>query len=76
MLSKEEPMQGPRGDEALQGLEYYEWMVGQFAESAKAFWGAWGPMGEPMIQGIDAWVQMQRAYLQWLRQIYGAGNQP
>ena len=39
MLSKEEPMQGPRGDEALQGLDYYERMVGQFAESAKAFGG-------------------------------------
>ena len=69
-------MQEPRGDEALQGLDYYERMVDQFAESAKAFWRAWGPMGEPMIQGIDAWAQMQRAYLQWLRQIYGAGNQP
>jgi hypothetical protein len=24
-----------------------------------------------MIQGIDAWVQMQRAYVQWLRQTMG-----
>ncbi len=69
-------MQGPRGDEALRELDNYERMVDQFAENARAFWGGWGPMGAPMIQGIDAWAQMQRAYLRWLRQIYEAENRP
>ena len=69
-------MQRPHGDEALQeGLDGYEQMVDTFAENAKAFWGAWGPPGQPMIQGIEAWAQMQRAYLQWLRQAYRARNQ-
>lgn len=68
-------MQGPRGDEALQGIDAYEQMVNTFAGSAKDFWGAWGPLGEPMVRGIEAWAEMQRAYLQWLRQTYGAGNQ-
>ena len=65
---------GPRGDEALQGLEVYEQMVDTFAENAKLSWRMWGPQGEPMIRGIDAWTEMQRAYVQWLRQ--SMGNQP
>ena len=36
-------MQGPRGDEALQGLDGYEQMVDTFAEQAKAYWRLWGP---------------------------------
>jgi hypothetical protein len=67
------PMQGPRGDEALQGLDGYEQIVNTFAEQAKAYWRMWGPLGEPMIRGIDAWVEMQRAYVQWMRQ--STGNQ-
>ena len=47
-------MQGPRGDEALQGLDTYEQMVDTFAEQAKAYWGLWGPLGKPMVRGVDA----------------------
>src|SRR5215212_3556528 len=61
-------------DEAQQGVGAYEQMVDSFAEQAKAFWRSWGPTGEPMVQGIEAWAQMQRAYLQWLRQTAGAGG--
>jgi hypothetical protein len=64
-------MQVPGGGDARQGLEVYEQMVDTFAEQSKAYWRMWGPTGEPMIQGIDAWVQMQRAYVQWLRQTMG-----
>jgi hypothetical protein len=67
-------MQGPRGDKPLRGLDDYEQMVNTFAENAKAYWRLWGPLGEPMVQGIDAWVQVQRAYLQWLRQAYGGAG--
>ncbi len=66
--------QGPRGDEALQGVDGYEQMVNTFAEQAKMFWRVWGPPGEPMVQGIEAWAQMQHAYIQWLRQTLGAGG--
>jgi hypothetical protein len=69
-------MQGPRSDEALRGLDGYEQMVYNFAEQAKAYWRLWGPLGEPMVRGVDAWAEGQRAYLQWLRQVYGAGRQP
>ncbi len=69
-------MQGPRGDEALQGLDGYEQMVNTFAEQAKTFWRSFGPAGEPMAQGIEGWAQMQRGFIQWLRQTTGAGNQP
>ena len=62
---------GPRGDEALQGLEVYEQMVDTFAENAKLYWRMWGPQGEPMIRGIDTWTEMQRAYVQWLDQSMG-----
>ena len=60
-------MQGPRGDEALQGLDGYEQMVNTFADQAKAYWSMWGPLGEPMILGIEAWAEMQRATVQWMR---------
>jgi hypothetical protein len=66
--------EGPRGDEPLQGLDGYEQMVNTFAEQAKMFWRMWGPAGEPMVHGIEAWAEMQRAYLQWLRQTSGVGS--
>ncbi len=64
-------IQGPRGNEAPQGLDVYEQMVETFAEQAKAYWRMWGTQGEPMIQGIDAWVEMQRVYVQFLQQSMG-----
>ncbi len=68
-------MQGaPGGNDPLQGLEVYEQMVDTFAEQAKAYWRMWGPVGDPLVRGIDAWAEMQRAYVQWLRQ--SMGNQP
>ena len=69
-------MQGPWGDEALRGLDGYEQMVDNFAEHAKAYWRLWGPLGEPMIRIVDAWVEQQRTYLRWLRQNYGTEKRP
>ena len=52
-------MQEPRGDEMmLQGLAFAEGMVTGAAESAKFYWRMWGPLGEPMVYGIDAWADM------------------
>ena len=67
-------MQGPRGDEVLQGLDGYEQMVNTFADQAKAYWRMWGPLGEPMLNGVEYWESMQRTYIQWLRQ--NMGNMP
>jgi hypothetical protein len=67
-------MKGPTGGDAQQGLEVYEQMVDTFAENAKLYWRMWGPQGEPIIRGIDAWAEMQRAYVEWLRQ--SMGNMP
>ena len=61
-------MQGPQGGEGLPGLDVYEQMVDTFANQAKAYWSMWGPLGEPMILGIEAWAEMQRATVQWMRQ--------
>ena len=69
-------MQGPQDDEALRGLDSYEQMVNTFAENAKTYWRLCGPLGEPMVRGVDAWVEQQRSYLQWLQQNYGEGNRP
>ena len=66
-------MHGPQWEAGLQGLDQYEQMVNTFADQAKAYWGLWGPLGEPMVRGIDAWAEMQRAYVQWMRQ--NMGNQ-
>ncbi len=61
-------MQQSRADgKVLQGgIDGYEQMVNTIAQSAKAYWRMWGPLGEPMIQSIDAWTQMQREYLRGL----------
>jgi len=62
----------PRGtQEMLRGLGFAEYMVGAFEKSAVFYWRMWGPLGEPMIRGIEAWAEMQRAYVQWLRQSMG-----
>ena len=55
-------MQGPWGGEISQGIDGYEQMVNTFADQAKLFWRSLGPAGEPMVMGIEAWVQMQHAY--------------
>ena len=67
-------MQRRPHDEAIPGLERYEQMVNTFAENAKAYLRLWGPPGEPMVRGVEAWAEMQRAYLLWLRQTYGTGS--
>jgi hypothetical protein len=67
-------MQVPGGDEALKGLDAYEQMVDTFAEQAKAYWGLWGPLGESMARGVDAWAEVQRAHIRLLRRTYGAGG--
>ncbi len=35
-----------------------------------------GPRGDEPLQGLDSYEQMQRAFIQWLKQTTGAGNQP
>jgi hypothetical protein len=69
-------VQGPQDDEALRGLDGYEQMLNIFADNARVYWRLWGPPGEPMVRLVDAWVEQQRSYLQWLRQNYGEGNHP
>ncbi|MDX6382343.1 MAG: hypothetical protein QOI57_3367 [Rubrobacteraceae bacterium] len=63
-------MQGrPQADAVQQGIDAYEQIMNTFAEQAKTFWKSIGPAGEPMALGTESWVQMQRAYLQGLRQV-------
>jgi hypothetical protein len=62
-------MQGrPQADPGQQGIDVYEQMMNTFAEQAKTFWKSMGPAGEPMALGIESFAQMQRAYIQMLRQ--------
>ena len=63
-------MQGgpPGDDEVRQGIDGYEQMMNTFTQQAKTFWKSLGPAGEPMALAIETWVQMQRAYIQQLRQ--------
>jgi len=43
-------------------------MMNTFAQQAKTFWKSLGAAGEPMTLAIETWAQMQRAYIQQLRQ--------
>ena len=62
-------MQGrPQADELRQGIDAYEQLINTFAQQAKTFWKSMGAAGEPMALGIESFAQMQRAYIQWLRQ--------
>ncbi len=68
-------MQEPHGAKGtLQGLGFAESMVNTFEQSAKFYWRMWGPLGEPMVRTVDAWADMQRSYLQWLREASVAGG--
>ena len=64
-------MHRPPNEQAVQGLDGYEQMVETFAQNAKTYWRLWGPLGEPMVRGVDAWAEMQRSYILWLRQRVG-----
>src|SRR5829696_87863 len=62
-------MQGrPQADPGQQGIDVYEQMMNTFTQQAKTFWKSMGAAGEPMALGIESFAQMQRAYIQWLRQ--------
>ncbi len=64
-------------DEQLEVLSSdAEYAVELFAQSAKAYWRAWGPLGDLMVRSVDTWAEMQRAYVQWLRQSTEVGDQP
>jgi hypothetical protein len=68
-------MQKPHGAKGtLQGLGFAESMVNTFEQSAKFYWKMWGPLGEPMVRTVDAWADMQRSYLQRLREASVAGG--
>jgi hypothetical protein len=68
-------MQEPHGAKGtLQGLRFAESMVNTFEQSVKFYWRMWGPLGEPMVRAVDAWANMQRSYLQWLREASVAGD--
>jgi hypothetical protein len=71
-------MQGPTDYQTAfpDPLEMADFMATAYADAGKLYWKLWGPLGEPAIPGIDAWAEMQRAYLQDFRQSYGAGSQP
>ena len=56
-------------------LNETEYLINFFAEGAKAYWRLWGPLGEPMVDAVEGWAQMQRGYLQWMRQVSGVGRQ-
>ncbi len=66
-------MQRPQGGGIPQGVDGYEQMVNTFAEQAKTFWRSWGPPGEPIVQGTEAWVQMQHSGQRTV-QLYTAGR--
>jgi hypothetical protein len=62
----------PRGDGALQQIDIYEQMVSAFAQQSKAYWRMWGPLGEPMLNGVEYWESMQHSFILWLRQNKGS----
>ena len=56
-----------QGDVVQQGIEGYEQMVSIVAFWAKAYWAMWGPLGQPMIEGVDRWAERQRECLKGVR---------
>ncbi len=70
------PIQGRPlgGDGGQQGIGGYEQLVNTFAEQVKTFLRLWGPAGGPMIMGVEAWAQMQHAYIQRLKQTTTSGT--
>jgi len=57
----------PSIDEVLRELDSAEELVNTFAIRAKCYWMEWGPVGVPMILGIDVWARGQLQNLKWLR---------
>lgn len=44
-------------------------MLSSYAEGAKAYWRAWGSMGQPAIQAVQMWEEAQRRYLEALEEV-------
>src|SRR5918999_5530158 len=41
-----------------------------YAEGAKPYWRAFGPLGQPAVQTVEAWEGLQRRYLEALEAIF------
>ncbi len=41
-----------------------------YAEGAKAYWRAFGPLGQSAVQTVEAWEGLQRWYLEALEAIF------
>jgi hypothetical protein len=67
---------GPRGDEALRQVDIYEQMVDAFAKQSRAYWKRWGPLGEPILNGVEYWEGTQQAWKLWFRETYGTNWRP
>lgn len=65
----------PQSDQVEHAIDAYEQMMNTFAQQTKTFWESMGEAGKPMALGIESWVQMQRAYLQWMRQAKRSSGQ-
>ncbi len=51
-------------------VAFSEALITVYAQSAKSYWRWWGPLGEPMIFGIEVWANAQRRYLECLREAF------
>jgi hypothetical protein len=66
----------PTKEAVLQELNLAEDLVNTYADRARRYWKAWGPVGEQMMAATDAWADMQLLHLQWLREAVQATYWP
>lgn len=47
-----------------------------YAEGAKTYWRAWGPVGRPAVETVEVWVRYQRLYLEALEAFVAPPTSP
>jgi len=45
-------------------------VISLYAEGAKSYWRAFGPLGQPAVQSVEVWEGLQRWYLEALEAIF------
>ena len=51
-------------------LAFADDVLSFYAEDAKAYWRAFGPLGQSAVQTVEAWEGLQRWYLEALEAIF------
>ncbi len=66
MSQKMKPRRGTETTQRVPPFAFAHDLLSFYADGAKAYWRAFGQLGQPAVQAVETWVGLQRRYLEAL----------